>query len=161
MTQFVLEHIHVWGGLPWWASIGLTVVGVRVVLFKLYINASDNSARLATIAPLLKPVTARIKEAQRNKDTQAMMKASQDRKVIMQKAGAGTLRSIYPIIFQIPAGIGMFRLMNGMTALPVPGLDEGGFLWLSDLTVRDPLFIMPVVTALVFHLTFRVCSQTS
>lgn len=59
-------------------------------------------------------------------------------------------------MLQVPIGFATFRLMRGMADLPVPGLDDGGFLWLTDLTQSDPYFILPIVTGIAFHLTFKV-----
>lgn len=54
-------------------------------------------------------------------------------------------------------GYGSFRLLRNMANLPVPGMDESGFLWLQDLTISDPYLILPMSTAIMLHWTFKVC----
>ncbi len=154
-VETLLEHVHVWTGTPWWASIVLTAVFVRLVMFKAYVNASDTSARLAIITPLVKPIQARISAAKAARDRQAMLAATAEIQDTYRSAGVQLWRLAVPML-QIPLGFGTFRLMRGMADLPVPGLDTQGLLWLQDLTLSDPLFILPIVTAGAFHYTFKV-----
>ena len=155
LVEFLLEHVHVWTGTPWWASIVLTAVLVRLTMFKGYIGAADTSARLAVITPHLKPIQAKISVAKAARDQQAMMAASAELQTIYRSANVQLWRLGVPML-QIPLGFGTFRLMRGMAALPVPGLDEQGILWLQDLTLSDPFFILPLATAGAFYYTFKV-----
>ncbi|KAL1858941.1 hypothetical protein VTK73DRAFT_7737 [Phialemonium thermophilum] len=50
----------------------------------------------------------------------------------------------------------MLRLFRGMAALPVPSLETGGALWFPDLTVPDPLFILPVASSVLLYLVMKM-----
>jgi len=50
--------------------------------------------------------------------------------------------------------------MKAMAALPVPGLDQGGFLWLMDLTIPDPYYVLPVLTSVTMFYTFKQGGET-
>ncbi len=156
-VQTLLEHVHVYSGTPWWGSIILTALFVRLVLLRAYINAADVSARMATINPDIAPIKARLKIAQAAKDTDEMRRITVELRGVFKSANVQTWRVFVPML-QVPLGFGTFRLLRGMAALPVPGLDNGGLLWLKDLTVSDPYFILPIVTGLAFHVTFLVGS---
>lgn len=68
---------------------------------------------------------------------------------MMRKAsGVKLWKTMIPMI-NIPISFGMFRLCRGMAGLPVPSLETGGALWFQDLSVADPFFILPVITAAV------------
>lgn len=43
-----------------------------------------------------------------------------------------------------------------MSALPVPGLLDGGILWFHDLAAFDPYYLMPLLSAGVMHVTARL-----
>jgi len=43
-----------------------------------------------------------------------------------------------------------------MATLPVESLKTGGFLWITDLTVPDPYFILPAITAATLLVTLEV-----
>lgn len=43
-----------------------------------------------------------------------------------------------------------------MANAPVESMKHGGFLWLQDLTVHDPYYIMPVLTCLTLYVTIEI-----
>ena len=44
-----------------------------------------------------------------------------------------------------------------MAKLPVESMTTGGVLWFTDLTVCDPFFLLPIITAGTLLLTVEVC----
>ncbi len=155
MMETLLEFVYINTGTPWWASIGITMFVVRLLLLKAYFAAADTAARNSLIAQYTEPITARMKAAQRNHDQVGMQKALKEMKDLRASAGVKYWKLFVPMI-QIPLGFGAFRLMRGMSYLPVPGLDTGGPLWMHDLTLSDPLFILPIATAVSYYFTFKV-----
>jgi len=154
-VEWLLEHVHVYAGTPWWASLGLTMLLIRACLLKTYIGAADSSARGQFIAPLTEPLMARMKEAQAHRDMAGSQKALRELKDLRARAGVKTWKIFLPFI-QVPIGFGTFRLVRGMSTLPVPGLDTGGLLWMKDLTLSDPYFILPMLTAASYYVAFKV-----
>ena len=155
MVETLLEHVHIYTGTPWWASVAVTMLIIRVAMFKFYVDAADTSARLAVIKPHLAPINERLSAARYSRDMQAVMNARLEMKALHESAGIKVWKMFVPFI-QLPIGFGTFRLCRGMGDLPVPGLESGGLLWLQDLTVSDPYFMLPVATGLAYHLTFKV-----
>ncbi len=155
-VEWLLEHIHIYAGTPWWASILITAVTIRLALLKPYLNAADVTARLAHVKPMMKPITDRMSEASRNQDNLTVQQCRLELSRINKRAGIQTWKAFIPMV-QIFIGFGSFRLLRGMSYLPVPGLDTGGFLWLHDLTVADPLFITPLATGFAFWSVMKVC----
>ncbi|KAI9829674.1 MAG: hypothetical protein M1819_006045 [Sarea resinae] len=145
--EYMIEHVHVYSGTPWWASILITVAVVRLAMLKPTMDATDTSARLAAAKPFIEPVKERMMAASRSGDRAATMVARAEMSQIHQKAGIQTWKAFVPLL-QVPLGFGTFRLMRGMATLPVPGLETGGLWWATDLTVADPYFILPVATGL-------------
>jgi len=157
--ETLLEHIHIYTGTPWWASIVITALAIRLALFKPYVDAADVSARLAAIQPITAPIRDRMMAAQRAGDQQGMLSARQELIGMHKKANIQTYKAFVPLV-QVFLGFGTFRLFRGMSALPVPGFETGGFLWLKDLTAADPYYILPVATAGAFYLVMRVRTTT-
>lgn len=155
LLQTILEYVHIYSGTGWGVSMILTTLLVRLVLLKAFINASDTAARVAVMAPTIAPIKARIKEARTLKDTHQIRVIAAELREIYKSAGIQQWRTFVPML-QLPLGFGTFRLLRGMADLPVPGLDNAGFLWLTDLTMSDPYYILPVFTGIATHLTFSV-----
>lgn len=153
--QTLLEHVHIYSGTPWWGSIILTALLVRLALMRAYINAADTSARMAVLTPDVEPLKAQMKVAQQNQNKLELGRLTQEVRNLYKAADVKIWKVFIPML-QVPLGFGTFRLLRGMSELPVPGLENGGFLWLKDLTVADPYFILPLMTGLAFHVTFKV-----
>lgn len=43
--------------------------------------------------------------------------------------------------------ISFFFALKGMASLPVESMRHGGLYWFADLTVPDPYYILPIITA--------------
>jgi YidC/Oxa1 family membrane protein insertase len=158
VMEWALEHVHVYAGSPWWVSIILATFLVRVVLFKAYMMASDNAARMAVVRPMTVPLTKEMATAQSAKDYEKVYEIRREIQTMNKRAGVKIWKSFVPMV-QVFTGYGMWVCLRGMSKLPVPGLETGGTLWFYNLTIPDPYFILPAVTSLVLHWVLRVCSE--
>ena len=155
LVEYLLEHIHVYTATPWWASIVLTALVVRLALVKPYINAADMSARVAAVAEVEKPMRARMNAAKAARDSIRTGQALEEIRALRRQADIRAWKIGVPLL-QIPIGYGMFRLLRRMAELPVPGLEDGGFLWMKDLTMSDPYYILPALAGLGIYYTVKV-----
>ncbi|KAF2841518.1 TOM13-domain-containing protein [Patellaria atrata CBS 101060] len=151
VIEWTLEHVHVLSGTPWWASIMLTTLLVRLFVFPLFVSASNNQARMQAVAPIAKPLQERMNEIRITGDMNQMFKVKAQLSTLYKDAGVSMFGVFRAPLVQGVLGFGTFRLCRGMANLPVPGLETGGLLWLTDLTRPDPYFLIPVLTSLVFH----------
>lgn len=158
LMQTVLESTYVYTGLPWWASLTLVAIGVRLVLVKPTLDASENAQKLQDLQknPRYAAATERMKTSLFNGDHLAGAEARHKISVMNKEAGYSPWKNMIGMV-QIPLGIGMFRVINGMAALPVPSFETGGLLWFTDLTIPDPYFLLPILTGIVFTSAMRVC----
>jgi len=46
-----------------------------------------------------------------------------------------------------------------MANTPVESLKEGGFLWVTDLTMPDPYYIMPIITCITMYTTIELGAE--
>lgn len=160
MVEWALEHVHIWSGLPWWSSIAVTALGLRLVMAPLFLRSSDVGARMQSMQPIIKPLNARMMEAYKSSNVEAATKLRAELKSIYAAAGISQSAMFTPAIIQGIFGFCAFRLMRAMANLPVPGLETGGFLWLTDLTARDPYYILPAVMAASMHVVFRLGGES-
>lgn len=155
MVEWLLEHIHVYSGLPWWGSIAVTAIAVRVALIPLFIKSSDVGARMQAMQPVLKPLSVKMTEALRNRQHELAQKYRAEMKAVSKAAGIKNSAMFTPMLLQGVFGFCAFKLLRAMANLPVPGLEEGGFLWVTDLTQTDPYLLLPVIMAASMHVMFR------
>ena len=154
--EWTLEHIHVLAGTPWWLSIVLTVVFFRVLCLPLTMRMTDSAARLGAMGPALQPVREKIARARAAQDNNLTQEAFQDMAQVYEDAGSSPFKMIIPVLVPMWIGISSFTVLRAMTAIPVPGLLDGGFLWMQDLTKADPLSIIPIAASTVMYFALKV-----
>jgi YidC/Oxa1 family membrane protein insertase len=158
--EWILEHMHVMGGLPWWGAIAATAVLIRVVTFPLYLKSADQAARASALISVTKPLQDQMKAAQEAGDQTGVMQAWTQINAVRKRAGLSYMQQFTPMLVQAVLGFCSFKLMRAMSALPVPGLQTGGFGWVTDLTVSDGYLLLPALMAGSMHIMFRYGGET-
>lgn len=155
IIQYTIEHLHLWTGLPWWASIVGTGLLIRFALLKPTLDASDNTVKTQNIKGIISPMRDDMMRAARDNNQIEVQRKRAMISEINKEHGITPWKSFVPMI-QMPLGYGCFRVVRGMTALPVPALANESVAWLTDLTVADPMYILPLTTSFMMYLTFKV-----
>lgn len=164
LLKFVLEHLHFTAGLPWWAAIvGMGVIVRGAMVYPALIGQQESlKSREMREDPLYKDTQAKFMLAMtRGAQSTEMLELRMQMKLLQENAGVKTWKLFLPMLIQLPVIFGGMRLMRTMAALPVPGLDSAGVLWFTDLTVPDPLYILPLLSAVLAVLGFRVSCRPS
>ena len=145
----VLLYFHNALGAPWWLSIALLTVVVRTLLFPLTVKQVKSMRAMQDLRPEMEKIRAQYRD-NRQKQQEEMMKLYQERKV-------NPLGGCLPILVQMPVFIGIFYVirefggysLGGRTIPPqYPSFQEGGLMWFQNLSVADPLYILPILSAL-------------
>ncbi len=129
---FLLDTIHGMVGNWGMAIIGLTIL-VKTLLFPLSAAGFKSMAKMRK----LQPEMARLKERygdDKQKFSQAMME-------LYKKEGANPLGGCFPILLQMPVFLALYwTLMESVELRQAPFI-----LWIDDLSVMDPYFVLPIL----------------
>lgn len=135
---WLLNTIHGLIGNWGWAIIFTTFV-IKAVFYKL----SEASYRSMAKMKLLQPKLASLKE--RYGDDRAKM--GQATMELYKKEKVNPLGGCLPMIIQIPVFIALYWvLLESVELRQAPFM-----LWIKDLSLRDPLFILPVIMAATMY----------
>lgn len=159
--QWVVEQLHFTMGFGWLGAIVGASVLLRLAMAYPALLAQNESHKSQEMRK--DPVYQALQQkflasmAQRGgvDNTAELMQQRMQLKYIEAQHGVKKSRMFFPML-QIPFAYGLFKLTRGMALLPVPGLETAGALWFTDLTVADPLYILPSVGALLMYLSMRV-----
>ncbi|OBZ81755.1 Mitochondrial inner membrane protein OXA1L [Choanephora cucurbitarum] len=146
--EAMFEYIHVYSGLPWWGTIAVATVAVRLALLPLMIKIQRNNARLMNINPDVSRIMENLKSAQAQGDALATGKYTQEIQTLFQKNNCHPMKSMGLPLIQMPVMISFFMAIRSMAEVPVPGLKDQGLLWFTDLSDKDPYYVLPAVSAL-------------
>mmetsp|Transcript_5739 Transcript_5739/g.11224 ORF Transcript_5739/g.11224 Transcript_5739/m.11224 type:complete len:436 (+) Transcript_5739:62-1369(+) len=154
--QWILESVHHGSGLAWWQSIMLTTVGIRAITFPIMLMQIKNTYRLSQARPEVEHLVAHLKEEQAKGNPNATAEYQQQVMRVWQKYNANPLKSMASIFVQAPLLIGFFSALRGLAAAKVPSMVDGGTLWFQDLTVADPTYALPIISAASFLLMIEL-----
>ncbi|XP_023562703.1 mitochondrial inner membrane protein OXA1L [Octodon degus] len=148
LIQNFLEFMHIDLGLPWWGAIAGCTVLARCLVFPIIVKGQREAAKIHNHAPELGKFSIQIKEAKLAGDNVEISKASTALRQYQKKHDIKIFRPLILPLTQAPIFISFFIALREMANLPVPSMQTGGLWWFQDLTVSDPMYILPVaVTA--------------
>jgi YidC/Oxa1 family membrane protein insertase len=129
---WLLKQIHNFVGNWGLAIIGLTLI-VKAAFFHLSAASYKSMAKLRKLAPKMQEMKERYGD-DRQKMSQEMMKLYQTEKV-------NPLGGCLPMLIQMPVFLALYWvLMESVELRHAPF-----FLWINDLSVLDPYFVLPII----------------
>jgi len=140
---WLLEHIHNVVGNWGWSIVLLTIL-IKAAFFKLTEAQYKSTARMRKLQPRIAQLKERYGE-DRQRMSQAMME-------LYKKEKVNPLGGCLPILVQIPIFIALYWvLLESVELRQAPFI-----LWIDNLSVRDPYFILPLLNAGFMFATQRL-----
>ena len=161
MVEWVVEHVHVYGGLPWFGTIVASSIIMRVIMIYPFFKMSNQQAKMSRLQPQMKPLVDAARDASISGDNMAKQIASKQMQILQKRHGISMGWMFAPILVQGFFGYGAFKLLRNMAELPAPGFETGGFAWMPNLAVADPTYVTPVAMWVAMHLVARVSHSFS
>ncbi|KAI8319895.1 hypothetical protein GQ54DRAFT_292176 [Martensiomyces pterosporus] len=165
MFEYALEFIHVTSGLPWWATIAVSVVAIRAALFPLAVYGQKNIALLNNHKPELSVLMEKQQRAAATGDVITSSRAMQEVRTFYKKRGISPVKGGLAGAASAPFMMALFFALKDLATIPEAQMHTGGLWWFTDLTVPDPYYILPVLSCMgmmsVIELQSRMNSATA
>jgi YidC/Oxa1 family membrane protein insertase len=147
VIRFLNMIYHATGNYGW--AIILFTLMMRLILFPLMRKQYHSIAKTQRIQPRLKKIQERYKD-----DRQLMQQKTLE---VYKKEGVNPMGGCLPMLIQLPIIFVIWRaLLYASEQIHL----SPGFLWIPDLSVHDPYFILVVVTTLIMVVQQRFMSMT-
>lgn len=126
-------------------AIILLTVAIKTVLYPLTAKQVRSMQAMRELGPQVKALQERYKDD----------KARQQQEIagLYKQAGANPLAGCLPLLIQLPFFTGIFYALRSFSYVSQPS-----FLWIRNLAVSDPFFVLPVLAAVT---TFVSSQQTT
>ena len=129
---WLLTNIHALVG-NWGVAIILLTVLIKAVFFKLSAASYRSMANMRRVQPKMVDIREQFAD-DKQKQSQAMME-------LYKKEKINPLGGCLPILVQMPVFIGLYwMLMESVELRQAPFV-----LWIKDLAVMDPYFVLPLM----------------
>ena len=139
LLQKVYQFLGNWG----WSIIVVTFL-IKLVFYKLTETQGRSMAKMRKLQPRLKNLQERYKD-----DKQALSKAMMD---LYKREKVNPAAGCLPILIQIPVFLSFYWVL-----LESAELRQAPFmLWITDISSRDPFFILPVLMGAAMFGQFKL-----
>ncbi|MDH3713337.1 MAG: membrane protein insertase YidC [Gammaproteobacteria bacterium] len=129
---WLLRKIHDYVG-NWGLAIIVVTILIKLVFYKLSELSYRSMARMRKLQPKLQSLKERFGD-----DRQKLGQATMD---LYRKEKINPLGGCLPMIVQIPVFIALYWVLLESVELRQAPF----FLWIDDLSVRDPFFVLPLI----------------
>ncbi len=143
---WILSLFHRWTASWGLAILGLTVM-VKLILFPLNQRQGRSMRAVSALKPQMDGIRERFKD-DKQRQSEEMMRLYREHNV---NPAGGCL----PMLIQMPIWFALYRSLWVSV-----DLYQQGFLWIDDLTTRDPFWILPVALVIVMFLQQRMTPTT-
>lgn len=145
---WLLNKFHALTG-NWGVAIILLTLLVKALFYKLSEAQYRSMAKMKKFAPRIQDMKERYAG-----DRERMSKAMMD---LYKKEGFNPLAGCWPLLLQFPVFIALYWVL-----LESVELRQADFwLWISDLSAPDPLYVLPVLFGVTFYLQQKWSGATA
>ena len=154
LLRFVLESLFAITSAAGFASYGwaiilLTII-VKMALYPLTVKQVKSMKAMQELSPKMKKIQEKYK------DNPQMMQ--QKIGALYKDAGVDPLAGCLPLLIQMPILMGMYYSLYNFS-YPTP--ESAYFLWMTSMSDPDPLYILPVLSALTTFLQQKMTTTDS
>jgi YidC/Oxa1 family membrane protein insertase len=129
---WLLDKLHGFIGNWGWTIVALVLL-LKIALYGLNASAYKSMARMKAVAPRINEMKERLKDKPQEMQ-QEMMKIYREEKI-------NPIGGCLPIFLQMPIFMALYWvLLSTVEMRQAPWI-----LWITDLSVRDPYFILPLL----------------
>ncbi len=139
LLNFLHGLIGNWG----WTIVAMTFL-IRLVLFPLTYKGMVSMNKLKELSPKIKELQAKYKGEPQKLNAHMME--------LYKKHGANPMGGCLPILLQIPVFFAIYRVLQNAVELK----DAPWILWVNDLSILDPWFILPVAMGITMYIHQRL-----
>jgi YidC/Oxa1 family membrane protein insertase len=142
---WTMDQLHQMLGNWGWTIVAFTIL-IKLLFFPLSAAGYRSMAKMRTVTPKMQSIRERFKN-----DPVKMQQATME---LYKSEKINPLGGCLPILIQMPVFLALYWVLQA--AVEMRG---ASWLWIPDLTVMDPFYILPVLYAISMFVTTRLNPQ--
>jgi YidC/Oxa1 family membrane protein insertase len=147
--KWLHSYIPNWG----WAIVVLTLV-INMLLFPLRISSYKTTLKMQRVAPELKAIQEKYKKYKFNDPRKQEMQKEQ--MALYKREGINPVGGCLPMLLQMPVWFGLNTALRYAIEMR-----HAPWLWIRDLSAKDPYFVLPVLMGLSMYLVSKMTPMTA
>ena len=147
LLRFLNTILNNWG----FAIIGLTLI-VRLIVMPFNVYSFKSMKAMQKIQPEMN----RIREKYKDKPPEQKLQMNAEIMDLMKRSKANPLGGCLPMLLQLPVFIALYAVLGQSIEL----YRAPFILWIHDLSIKDPFYVLPVLMAVVMYLQQKMTPNT-
>ncbi len=148
--KWVQKYIPNWG----WTIVVMTLI-INMLLFPLRISSYKTTLKMQRVAPEIKSIQERYKKYSMRDPRKAEM--NKEVMAVYAREGINPVGGCFQMLVQMPIWIGLnTALRNAIELRHAPW-----FSWITDLSAKDPYYILPIIMAASMYLATKMTPMTT
>ena len=143
-------YIPNWG----WTIVVLTLV-INILLFPLRISSYKSTLKMQRVAPEIKQIQDKYKKYSMRDPRKAEM--NKEVMAVYSREGINPVGGCFQMFLQMPIWIGL----NTTLRYAIEMRHARWFGWITDLSAKDPYYVLPIVMGLSMYLVSKMTPMTS
>jgi YidC/Oxa1 family membrane protein insertase len=148
--KWLHNYIPNWG----WSIVVLTLV-VNMLLFPLRISSYKTTLKMQRVAPEIKAIQEKYKKYSMRDPRKAEM--NKEVMAIYSREGINPVGGCFQMFLQMPVWFGL----NTALRYAIEMRHARWFGWITDLSSRDPYYVLPIMMGLSMYLVSKMTPMTS
>jgi YidC/Oxa1 family membrane protein insertase len=147
--KWLHNYIPNWG----WAIVVLTLV-INMLLFPLRISSYKTTLKMQRVAPEIKAIQEKYKKYSMRDPRKAEM--NKEVMAIYSREGINPVGGCFQMFLQMPVWIGLNTALRYAIEMR-----HATWIWVTDLSLKDPYYILPVLMGLSMYLVSKMTPMTA
>jgi YidC/Oxa1 family membrane protein insertase len=158
--EFVAEPLF--HGLKWlhtyvpnwgWAIVVLTLI-INMLFFPLRISSYKTTLKMQRVAPEIKAIQEKYKKYTMRDPRKAEM--NKEVMAVYSREGVNPVGGCLPMLLQMPLWFGLNTALRYAIEMR-----HAPWLWITDLSAKDPFYVLPVLMGLSMYLVSKMTPMTA
>uniref|UniRef100_A0A0K0F5W6 Mitochondrial inner membrane protein OXA1L (inferred by orthology to a human protein) n=1 Tax=Strongyloides venezuelensis TaxID=75913 RepID=A0A0K0F5W6_STRVS len=159
--RYAMEYCHLSFDIPWWGAIAATTITLRLLLFYVQVLTQRNVAIQSHYRDEMTEFQRRMRNAQLENDFRSLQLILLEQNTFMKEKGIKQSKQLFLMLANSSIFMSQFWAVKKFVTLSYPGFETGGLLWLQDLTIPDPLYVLQIATSLTTYGVLKHGSEVS
>jgi len=146
----LLYQLTVRAGIPnYGVAIILLTIIVKMALYPLSFKQMRSMVAMQKLQPKIKE----IQDKWKNKDPKKMQQMIMD---LYKEHNVNPMAGCLPLLIQMPILIALYKSLFGF---PYLNADHASFIWVQNLSDKDPYFILPVLAGITTYFQSKMTTS--
>jgi YidC/Oxa1 family membrane protein insertase len=149
---WLLKYLYAAFGNWGWSIIVLTIL-VRMLVLPFNVYSFKSMKVMQKVQPEMTRIRERYKDAT---SPEQKMQMNQEIMLLMKAHKANPLGGCLPMLLQLPVFFALFQVL----AQSIELYKSPFMLWITDLSVKDPFYVLPVLMGITMFVQQRITPST-